>query len=106
MQNQQTIQGILSIAAIICMAIGWFNLFSPEINNLLYKKVFYVLIGASFFVQAPTLINKNFMYAMYGAAVLCVGGAFLPEDSKLVMLKTIGLFVGVAISLTNRPKRS
>jgi hypothetical protein len=40
-----------------------FNLFSPEINHLLSRKVFYILIGASFFIQAPMLTNKNFVYA-------------------------------------------
>ena len=106
MNQQQSLQGILSIAAIICMAVGWFNLFSPEINELLSRKVFYVLIGASFFVQAPLLPNKNFMYAMYVAAAICVIGAFLPSDSKLSMLKTIGLLGGIIISFTNRPGRS
>ncbi|MGC5744772.1 hypothetical protein [Chryseobacterium sp. NFX27] len=106
MNQQQSLQGILSIAAIICMAVGWFNLFSPEINELLSRKVFYVLIGASFFVQAPLLTNKNFMYAMYVAAAICVIGAFLPSDSKLSMLKTIGLLGGIIISFTNRPGRS
>lgn len=106
MNQQQSLQGILSIAAIICMAVGWFNLFSPEINTLLSRKVFYVLIGASFFVQAPSLSNKNFMYGMYAAAAICVIGAFLPEDSKLSMLKTIGLLGGIIISFTNRPRRS
>ncbi|AZB00554.1 hypothetical protein EG359_13415 [Chryseobacterium joostei] len=102
MQNQQSIQGMLSIGALICLAVGWFNLFSPEINHLLSGKVFYVLIGASFFVQAPLLTNKNFMYAMYVAAGICVVGAFLPEDSKLSVLKTIGLLGGVILSLSNR----
>lgn len=103
MQNQQqSIQGILSIAALICLAVGWFNLFSPEINHLLSRKVFYVLIGASFFIQAPLLTNKNFMYAMYAAAGICVVGAFLPEDSNLSALKTIGLLGGIILSLTNR----
>jgi hypothetical protein len=47
MNQQQSIQGI-SIAAVVCLAVGWFNLFSPEINHLLSRKVFYILIGASF----------------------------------------------------------
>ncbi|MBP1166792.1 MULTISPECIES: hypothetical protein [unclassified Chryseobacterium] len=103
MQNQQqSIQGILSIAALICLAVGWFNLFSPEINHLLSRKVFYVLIGASFFIQAPLLTNKNFVYAMYAAAAICVLGAFIPEDSKLSALKTVGLLAGIILSLSNR----
>ncbi|AZA81097.1 hypothetical protein C1637_00505 [Chryseobacterium lactis] len=103
MQNQQqSIQGILSIAALICLAVGWFNLFSPEINHLLSRKVFYVLIGASFFIQAPLLTNKNFVYAMYAAAVVCVVGAFIPESSNLSAIKTIGLLGGIILSLSNR----
>ncbi|RXM38748.1 hypothetical protein BOQ62_15340 [Chryseobacterium sp. CH21] len=102
MQNQQSIQGILSIAALICLAVGWFNLFSPEVNHLLSRKVFYVLIGASFFIQAPLLTNKNFVYAMYAAAAICVLGAFIPEGSKLSAVKTVGLLAGIILSLSNR----
>ncbi|WP_426481443.1 hypothetical protein [Chryseobacterium sp. R2ACT005] len=102
MQNQQSIQGILSIAALVCLAVGWFNLFSPEINHLLSRKVFYVLIGASFFIQAPLLTNKNFVYAMYAAAAICVLGAFIPEGSKLSAVKTVGLLAGIILSLSNR----
>lgn len=103
MQNQQqSLQGILSIAALICLAVGWFNLFSPDINHLLSRKVFYILIGASFFIQAPMLTNKNFMYAMYAAAGVCVIGAFLPDSSGLAMLKTIGLLAGIILSMSNR----
>ena len=103
MQNQQqSIQRILSIAALICLAVGWFNLFSPEINHLLSRKVFYVLIGASFFIQAPLLTNKNFVYAMYAAAAVCVVGAFIPENSNLSAIKTIGLLGGIILSLSNR----
>ncbi|KMQ65956.1 hypothetical protein ACM39_16190 [Chryseobacterium sp. FH2] len=103
MKNQQSIQGILSVVALICLAAGWFNFFSPEINHLLSRKVFYILIGISFFLQAPLLTNKNFMYAMYAAAAICVIGAFLPEDSKLASLKTIGLLGGIILSFVNRP---
>lgn len=102
--NTQTIQGILSIAALVCLAVGFFNLFSPEINDVLYNRVFYILIGASFFFQAPTLGNKNLLYPMYAAAALCIIGAFLPNDSQFAMIKTIGLFAGVILSIFNRPK--
>jgi hypothetical protein len=102
MQNQQqSIQGILSIAALICLAVGWFNLFSPEINHLLSRKVFYILIGASFFIQAPLLTNKKFVYPMYAAAALCVIGAFYLMFN-LTGMKTIGLLAGIIISLSNR----
>ncbi|SIP91459.1 hypothetical protein SAMN05880574_10282 [Chryseobacterium sp. RU37D] len=103
MRNQQSIQGILSVVALLCLAAGWFNLFSQEINDLLSRKVFYVLIGVSFFLQAPLLTNKNFVYAMYAAAAICVIGAFLPQDSKLSSLKTIGLLAGIILSFVNRP---
>ena len=102
--NTQTIQGILSIAALLCLIVGFFNLFSPEINDFLYHRVFYVLIGASFFFQAPTLTNKNFLYPMYAAAALCIIGAFLPLDSSFTSIKTIGLFAGVILSIFNRPR--
>lgn len=102
--NTQTIQGILSIAALLCLIVGFFNLFSPEINDLLYHRVFYVLIGASFFFQAPTLTNKNLLYPMYAAAALCIIGAFLPADSQFAIIKTVGLFAGVILSIFNRPR--
>lgn len=102
--NTQTIQGILSIAALLCLLIGFFDLFSPEINDLLYHRVFYVLIGASFFFQAPTLTNKNLLYPMYTAAALCIIGAFLPQDSQFAIIKTVGLFAGVLLSIFNRPR--
>lgn len=102
--NTQTIQGILSIAALLCLLVGFFDLFSPEINDLLYHRVFYVLIGASFFFQAPTLTNKNLLYPMYAAAALCVIGAFLPQDSQFAIIKTVGLFAGVLLSIFNRPR--
>ncbi|MBB4808007.1 hypothetical protein HNP38_003347 [Chryseobacterium defluvii] len=105
MKNQQSLQGIISIIALVCLAAGWFNFFSPEINNLLSRKIFYVLIGISFFLQAPLLSNRNFTYAMYAAAAVCVIGAFLPVDSKLSGIKTIGLLAGIILSFTNRPNR-
>ena len=104
MRNNQTIQGVLSIAALICLAVGFFKLFSPEINNLLYNKLFYILIGVSFFFQAPTLANKNLLLPMYAAASLCIIGAFIPQENKFAMIKTIGLFAGVILSIFNRPK--
>lgn len=104
--NNQTIQGVLSIAALICLAVGFFKpAFIPtEINNLLYNTFFYILIGVSFVFQAPTLTNKNLLYPMHAAAALCIIGAFLPADSQFSMIKTIGLFAGVIISIFSRPK--
>lgn len=102
--NTQSIQGILSIAALVCLVIGFFKLFSPEINEFLYNRLFYILIGASFILQAPTLTNRNFLYPMYLAAALCIVGAFMRPDSQLNMIKTIGLFAGVILSIFSRPR--
>lgn len=102
-QNLQTIQGVVSILAIICLAVGWFNLFSPDVNDMLSKRIFYIVVGISFILQAPLLANRKFVYPMYAAAALCIVGAFLPYDSKLTGMKTIGLLGGVIISFSNRP---
>lgn len=102
--NLTKIQGILSIGALVCIIVGFFDLFSPEINNFLYHRLFYILIGASFLVQAPTLANKNFIYPMYLAAGLCIVGAFMDPESQFAVIKTIGLFAGVLISIFSRPK--
>lgn len=104
MQNTK-IQGIISIAALACLLVGWFNLLSPELNEFLYQKLFYILIGVSFIFQAPTLTNKNFLYPMYVAAGLCIIGAFLPAGSQYAAIKTIGLFAGVILSIFNRPRQ-
>ncbi|MBK1895015.1 hypothetical protein [Chryseobacterium paridis] len=101
-ENQQTIQGVISVIALICLATGWFNFFSPEINNLLSKRVFYIIIGISFAIQAPFLSNRNFVYPMYAAAGLCIVGAFLPLESRLAGMKTLGLLGGIILSLSNR----
>ena len=104
MKNSTQIQGIVSIAALACLVVGWFKLLSPEVNAILYHQVFYVLIGISFYFQAPSLANQKFIYPMYGAAALCVIGGVLPENLGLGFIKTIGLFGGVIISLIGRPK--
>ncbi|AZA52480.1 hypothetical protein [Chryseobacterium sp. G0201] len=106
MRNQQTIQGIISVIAVICLAAGWFNLFSPEVSNILSKRVFYVIIGISFVLQAPFLSNKNFTYPMYIAAALCIVGAFLPLDSRLSGMKTLGLLGGIILSFSNRQRQA
>lgn len=100
--NLQAAQGILSILAIICIAVGWFNLFSEDINSFLSRRLFYILIGLSFILQTPTLINNKFTYPMYAAAALCIVGAFLPLDSPFASIKTLGLLGGIVISFTNR----
>ncbi|MCY0969799.1 hypothetical protein [Chryseobacterium wangxinyae] len=100
--NLQMAQGVISVLAILCLVVGWFHLFSPEINDILSRKLFYLLIGLSFILQAPFLANEKFKYPMYAAAALCIAGAFLPIDSNLSFIKTIGLLGGVIISFTNR----
>lgn len=106
MKNFQAIMGITSMLALFCLAVGWFKFFSPEINDLLYNRVFYFLIGVSFFFQSQLLVNKKFLYPMYIAAALCIIGSFLPKDSNLSVIKTIGLLAGVVISLFNRQRVS
>lgn len=106
MRNQQTIQGIISVIAVICLAAGWFNIFSPEVSNILSKRVFYIIIGISFVLQAPFLSNKNFIYPMYAAAGLCIIGAFLPLDSRLAGMKTLGLLGGIILSFSNRQRQA
>lgn len=103
MQNSQRIQGFLSILALICLAVGWFNVFSPEITDLLYQRFFYILIGLSFIFQAQSFVNQKFVYLMYIAAGLCIIGSLLPFDSQYARIKTIGLFTGVIVSIFNRP---
>jgi len=100
--NLQMAQGVISVLAILCLVVGWFQLFSPEVNNILSRKLFYLLIGLSFILQAPLLSNEKFKYPMYAAAALCIFGAFLPIESNLSFIKTIGLLGGVIISFTNR----
>jgi len=100
--NLQMAQGVISVLAILCLVVGWFHLFSPEVNDILSRKLFYLLIGLSFILQAPLLLNEKFKYPMYGAAALCIIGAFLPIDSNLSFIKTIGLLGGVIISFSNR----
>lgn len=105
MRNTQSIQGILSIAALACLVVGWFNLFSPEINDLLYQRLFYILIGASFVFQAPSLANPKMQYPMYLAAAFCIVGALLPDSLNMGWIKTAGLFGGVILSIFNRPRQ-
>lgn len=100
--NLQTAQGIISILAIICLAVGWFNILPPASEEFVSKKLFYILIGISFIVQGRLLMNTKFMYPMYIAAALCIVGAFLPAESSISGIKTIGLLAGVIISFANR----
>lgn len=98
------INGYVSIAMLACIIIGFFNLLSPELNNFIYRRLFYVLVGVSFFLQTFFIPNKKLVYALYAATALCVIGAFMPLGTNLEGLKTVGLIVGVIITLFNRPK--
>ena len=100
--NLQAAQGVLSIVALLCIVAGWFHIFPENINLLLSKRIFYVLVGISFILQAPFVGNKNFIYPMYAAAALCIIGAFLPYSSLYNYIKTIGLLAGIIISFSNR----
>ncbi|MGS0748387.1 hypothetical protein [Halpernia sp. GG3] len=74
MNNQLSTQAILSIGALACLIIGWLHPFSEPINSFIFNQLFYLLIGASFFFQAPTLSNPKLIYPMYAAAVFCIVG--------------------------------
>ena len=102
LQNLQMLQGIVAIAAIICLVVGWFQMLSPELNDLLGNKLFYILIGVSFILSAQTYVNSTYKNISYAAAALCIVGPFLPAN--LAMLKTVGLLVGVVLSFFGRPK--
>ncbi|WP_417428637.1 hypothetical protein [Halpernia sp.] len=106
MNSQISKQAFLSFGALACLIIGWLQPFSPEVNYFIYNQLFYLLIGASFFFQAPTLSNPKLIYPMYIAAALCVFGAFIPENYGVGFLKMGGLIGGVVISLVARPKIS
>lgn len=105
MKNMQTIQGIISLAAIICLLVGMFNVFTPEINDFLSRKLFYILIGVSFILMAPFMTNKNYIYPMYAAGILCIAGAFIPAENRFSAIKTIGILAGVILSFSNRSRQ-
>lgn len=96
------IQAIVSFAALGCLLVGWIKPFPDNVNDIIYNQVFYILVGASFVLQAPTLSNTKLKIPMYIAAGLCIVGAFLPLSSGLGNAKTIGLIGGVLISLFGR----
>lgn len=101
MKNTSLLQGIISIVALVCLAIGWFQLLSPELNDLFYNKLFYILIGLSFLLASQSYSGPYLKYITYAAAAMCIIGPFLPEQYSMV--KTVGLLAGVVVSFTNRP---
>lgn len=106
MRNYQALIAATSIGAILCLVVGWFGLFSPDINYLISKRVFYVLVGASFIIQAQVLVDRRFYYPLIVAGILCIVGAFLPLDSEIAVIKTVGLLGGVIISMFSRNRVS
>lgn len=106
--NIQTIaklQAAISVGAVICLIIGWFNLLSPELNFLLYHKIFYILVGVSFILSAGLFPKPLFRYISIAAAAMCFIGVLVDENSPLTNLKTIGLLVGVVASFLGRPRQ-
>ncbi|MBO4233743.1 hypothetical protein FO675_05405 [Riemerella anatipestifer] len=100
--DKRTLQNIVSVAAILCIVVGWVNPFSPEINYTISRQVFYILVGGSFILMGGMLPNKRNAYLMYLAAGLCIVGAFLPMGSSFEVIKTAGLLLGVVISFVGR----
>lgn len=105
MDRLKAINGVLSVTVLLCLVVGWTKPFSAELNDFIYHKLFYLLIGVSFIVQSKLMTKKNLQYMMYGAAALCIIGAYLPVDSQYSFIKTIGLFAGVILSVISRPKQ-
>ncbi|AQY22345.1 hypothetical protein [Riemerella anatipestifer] len=100
--DKRTLQSIVSVAAILCIVVGWVNPFSPEINYIISRQVFYILVGGSFILMGGMLPNKKYSYLMYLAAGLCIVGAFLSMGSSFEVIKTVGLLLGVVISFVGR----
>lgn len=103
--DKRTLQGIISIAALFCIVVGWFNLFSPEINSFLSNRLFYILIGASFVLMATVLPDPTKRKLMFLSSALCIIGALLPLASPFAVIKTVGLLGGVVLSFMARPRR-
>lgn len=104
MTNNVQLQGIISITALFCIIVGWFNLFTPQINYILSEVVFYILLAVSFVLQAPSMTTSLYKNLMYAFAVAMVLGAVLPKDMGLNFLKMIGLLGGIMLTLIGRPR--
>ena len=104
MQRLKSYNALLSVLILLCLVVGWTKPFSFELNVMIYNRLFYILIGLSFFLQSKMLPNPKMVYPMYAAALFCVVGAFLPLESQFSSIKTIGLFAGIIISIFNRPR--
>lgn len=104
MKNLQTVQAVVSVAALLCLATRWVDVFPPNVTEILGGKVFYILVGLSFILQAPIMSNKGYTYAMYAFGAASIVGALMPIDSQLAILKTVGLLGGVMLSLIGRSR--
>ncbi len=106
MDRLKAINGVLSVVILLCLVVGWFKLLPPDLNDIVYHRIFYILIAVSFVIQSKFIANKNMVYAIYASAACCIIGACMPFDSQYSILKTIGLFSGVIISFFNRSKQA
>lgn len=104
MKNSATAQGILSIAALICLLAGWFKIFPADVSDFLYNKLFYVLAGLTFIISAQTYPSQTHRTIAYVAAAFSIIGPFLP--GQMEMAKTVGLLAGVALTFFARPRRA
>lgn len=98
------INGYVSIALIVCIIIGFFKIFSQDVNSFIYRRLFYILVGVSFFIQTYFISDKKLVYPLYICVALCVIGAFMPLDSSYEGIKSIGLLAGLIITVFNRKK--
>ncbi|MBS1548703.1 MAG: hypothetical protein JSS94_02380 [Bacteroidetes bacterium] len=105
MQRIKQYNAILSVLILLCLVVGWTKPFSFDLNVLIYNRLFFILVGISFFLQTKMVpYTQKILYVMYAAIACCVIGAFLPLESSFTNLKTIGLFAGIIITFFNRPK--
>ncbi|MDR7721935.1 hypothetical protein [Riemerella anatipestifer] len=71
--DKRTLQSIVSVAAILCIVVGWVNPFSPEINYIISRQVFYILVGGSFILMGGMLPNQKILLfnVSSGRALYC-----------------------------------
>jgi hypothetical protein len=105
MQKIKQYNAILSVLILLCLVVGWTKPFSYDLNVMIYNRLFYLLIGVSFFLQTKMMVyTPKVLYIMYAAIALCSIGALLPLEGYASVVKAIGLMIGIAVSIFNRPK--
>lgn len=104
MQKLKTYNSIVSILALLCLAVGWIKPFNFEMNVMIYNRLLYIFFGIGFLLQTKISLNPKMIYPMYAAACLCIFGAFLPLEGQWKAIKSIGLFAGIIITFFNRRK--